>query len=241
MGEPTATKTSECEEVGGRETTPPPLQPSRPQRQRARRRGRRRGKAGGWETGSSAPARGPRRPPPREQLSAGSLGPPAPVSGAALAPRDDQRETRGEYALQILRAHRFPPCASLWRKERERDGSGRRCSAPRYALEGGRAGATGGTAGCEFCSPFRPLGTGTRRPPALPATRLGPMVQREHFHGGLCCRLFRTPRAPTLRVPGGPLPAPREGAAGRGRGVGSRVREGRGPGCAGAISPCLCC
>lgn len=50
--------------MGGRETTPPPLQPSRPQRPRARRRGRRRGKAGGWETRSSAPARGPRRPPP---------------------------------------------------------------------------------------------------------------------------------------------------------------------------------
>lgn len=92
------------------------------------------GDAGGRrEAGSPGPR--PRPADPAAHRSENNFQPaawagPAPVSGAAVAPRDDHREILEEHALQILRAHRFPPRVSLWRKERERDLGSRRCSAP---------------------------------------------------------------------------------------------------------------
>lgn len=53
------------------------------------------------------------------------------------------------------------------------------------------------------------------------------MVQQKHFHCGLCYFLFRTPHGSTLGLPGAPH-RPSGGAAGHGRALGSRAREGRG-------------
>lgn len=71
------------------------------------------------------------------------------------------------------------------------------------------------------------LGGGEPGVRSLPARRMGPVVQQKHFHCGLCYFLFRTPHGSTLGLPGAPH-RPSGGAAGHGRALGSRAREGRG-------------